>query len=136
PAHALTRNPDATCRGSENRGRVSAARMPMATATIIDVTRAASQHARALPPPPPGFRMAARSFLRLNGVDVVWLAVRESRAQTAMICCSDGARSAARPELKIEPGVGAGGAVLLAGQPWHGELGENEASPLSSQEIV
>ena len=108
----------------------------MATATIIDVTRVDSQYPRALPPPPPGFRMAARSFLRVNGVDVVWLAVRESRAQTAMICCSDGARSAARPELKIEPGVGAGGAVLLSGQPWHGELGEHEASPLSSQEIA
>src|SRR5437867_2252186 len=108
----------------------------MATATIIDVTRVESQHPRALPPPPPGFRMAARSFLRLNSIDVVWLAVRESRAQTAMICCSDGARSAARPELKIEPGVGAGGAVLLTGQPWHGELGENETSPLSSQEIA
>ena len=42
----------------------------MATAAIIDVTRVESQHPRALPPPPPGFRMAARSFLRLNGVDV------------------------------------------------------------------
>ena len=108
----------------------------MATATIIDVTRVESQYPRALPPPPAGFRMAARSFLRLDGVDVMWLAVRESRTQTATICCSDGARSAARPELKIEPGVGAGGAVLLSGQPWHGELGEHEASPLSSQEIA
>src|SRR2546427_4886876 len=108
----------------------------MATATIIDVTRVESQYPRALPPPPAGFRMAARSFLRLNGVDVMWLAVRESRTQTATICCSDGARSAARPELKIEPGVGAGGAVLLSGQPWHGELGEHETSPLSSQEIA
>ena len=42
----------------------------MATATIIDVTRVDSQYPRALPPPPPGFRMAARSFLRVNGVDV------------------------------------------------------------------
>src|SRR5438093_12413512 len=101
----------------------------MATATIIDVTRVDSQYPRALPSPPPGFRMAARSFLRVNGVDVGWLAVRESRTPTAMICCSDGARSAARPELKIEPGVGAGGAVLLTGQPCPGEPGEDAARP-------
>src|SRR5438094_9261443 len=108
----------------------------MATATIIDVTRVDSQYPRALPPPPPGFRMAARSFLRVNGVDVVWLAVRESRAQTAMICCSDGARSAARPELKIEPGGGAGGALLRSRAPWPGEAGVREASPVSRQQTA
>jgi len=108
----------------------------MATATIIDVTRVESQHPRTLPPPPPAFRKAARSFQRLKGVDVVWLAVREARAQNATICCSDGARSAVGFGLKIEPGVGVGGAVLLTGQPWHGELNGAEASPLSSEEAA
>jgi len=70
--------------------------------------------------------MAARVFLRLPGVDVVWLAVRESRAQTAVIRCIDGARSAAGLGLRIELGVGVGGTLLQgggkAGELWRGEL--------------
>jgi GAF domain-containing protein len=80
--------------------------------------------------------MAARAFQRLHGVDVVWLAVREARAQSAVIRCSDGGRSAASLGLRIDPGVGVGGAVLVTGRPWHGELNGAEASPLSSQETA
>ena len=108
----------------------------MTTATTIDVTGVESQHPRALPPPPPACRMAARSFLRITGVDTVWLAVRESRAQTASICCSEGARSPAGLGLKIEPGVGVGGRALLTGELWQGELSHGAASPFSSQETV
>src|SRR2546425_9954469 len=92
----------------------------MATATIIDSRKVESQRHRSLPAPPRALRMAARAFLRLAGVDVVWLAVRESRAQTAVIRCSEGARSGAGLGLKIEPGVGGGGAMLLMGEPWRG----------------
>src|SRR5438128_6221607 len=106
----------------------------MATAMIIDVTRVEAEYHCDLLPPPRAFRMAARSFRRLNGVDVVWLAIRESRAQTAVICCSEGARSATGLGLKIEPGIGMGGALLLTGEPWQGELTDGEATSLSTQE--
>jgi signal transduction histidine kinase len=80
--------------------------------------------------------MAARAFLRLPGVDVVWLAVRESRAQAAVIRTSEGARSAAGLGLQIEPGVGVGGALLRAGDPWRGELTGSGASCLSTKETA
>ena len=89
----------------------------MATATIIDVPGVESKHPRGLPPPPPAFRTAARSFRCLSGVDVVWLAVRESRSQTAVICCSQGSRSVAGLGMRIEPGGGVGGALLVTGEP-------------------
>ena len=100
-----------------------AARMHMATAMIVDnIRKLESQRSHNLPAPPPAFRIAARSFLRLPGVDVVWLAVRESRDKTAVIRSSEGARSAAGLGLRIEPAVGIGGALLLAGEPWRGEF--------------
>ena len=108
----------------------------MATATIIDAKKVESQRPRSLPAPPLAFRMAARSFLRLPGVEVMWLAVRESRAQAAVICCSEGARSAAGVGLQIEPGVGVGGALLLTGEPWRGELTPGGASCFSTQEMA
>src|SRR5437867_4408300 len=100
--------------------------MHMATATIVDnIRKLESQRPHNLPTPPPAFQIAARSFLRLPGVDVVWLAVRESRDKAAVIRSSEGARSAAGLGLKIEPAVGVGGALLLAGEPWRGELTRN-----------
>src|SRR5881628_3662292 len=114
-----------------------AARIHMATATIVDnIRKLESQRSHNLPAPPPAFRIAARSFLRLPGVDVVWLAVRESRDKTAVIRSSEGARSAAGIGLRIEPAVGVGGALLLAGEPWRGELSRNGADYLSIEETA
>ena len=109
----------------------------MATATIVDnIRKLESQRPHNPPTPPPAFRIAARSFLRLPGVDVVWLAVRESRDKTAVIRSSEGARSAAGIGLRIEPAVGIGGALLLAGEPWRGELTRNAADCLSIEETA
>src|SRR2546426_1954454 len=111
--------------------------MPMATATMIEAEKIESQCPRTLPASPRAFRMAARAFLRLPGVDVVWLAVRESREQAAVIRSSEGAQSAAAAlGLKIEPGVGVGGALLLTGEPWHGELTRSGTSCLSTEETA
>src|SRR2546425_4869059 len=97
--------------------------MHMAIATIVDnIRKLESQRPHNLPAPPPAFRIAGRSFLRLPGVDVVWLAVRESRMQAAVIRSSEGARSTTGLGLQIEPGVGVSGALLLAGEPFRGEL--------------
>jgi hypothetical protein len=108
----------------------------MATATIIDVPGVESKHPRGLLPPPPAFRTVARSFRCLSGVGVVWLAVRESRSQTAVICWSQGSRSMAGLEMRIEPGVGVGGALLVTGEPWQGELTGGGDSALSTQETA
>ena len=109
----------------------------MATATIVDnIRKLESQRPHNPPTPPTAFRIAARSFLRLPGVDVVWLAVRESRDKTAVIRSCEGARSAAGLGLKIEPAVGVGGALLLAGEPWRGELSRNGADYLSIEETA
>src|SRR3989442_16034741 len=106
-------------RGGRDRQGPLGARMPRATATMIEAEKVESQCPRTLPASPRAFRMAARAFLRLPGVDVVWLAVRESREQAAVIRSSEGARSAAAAlGLQIEPAVGVGGALLLAGDPW------------------
>src|SRR5439155_12022150 len=104
--------------------------MGMAAAVIVDATSPDVRCDRNGPAVPPALRMAARSFRRLSGVDVVWLAVRESRSQTAVIRCSEGARSAPGLGFKIEPGVGVGGALLLTGEPWRGELTPGRASSL------
>src|SRR2546422_11161508 len=88
--------------------------MPMATTTMIKAEKVESQCPRTLPASPRAFRIAARAFLRLPGVDVVWLAVRESRMQAAVIRSSEGTRSTIGLGLRIEPGVGVGGALLLA----------------------
>src|SRR2546427_9983540 len=92
--------------------------MHRTAATIVDnIRKLESQRPHNLPTPPPAYRIAARSFLRLPGVDVVWLAVRESRDKTAVIRSSEGARSAAGIGLRIEPAVGIGGGSLLGGEP-------------------
>jgi len=104
----------------------------MATATATQRSKVEAVH----PPTasPRAFRMAARAFLRFPGVEVVWLAVRESREQTAIIRSSEGARSSAALGLQIEPTVGVGGAALLSGEPWHGELGRSGTRALSPEE--
>jgi len=106
----------------------------MATATIISSKKVESQGDSSLPAPPRALRMAARAFLRLARADVVWLAVRESRSQVAVVRCSEGARSTTGLGLAIEPGVGVGGAVLAKGEPWLGKIGRNGATRLSDRE--
>src|SRR5207245_3223176 len=108
----------------------------MATATIVDNIRKLESQGPHLPAPPSAFRIAARSFLRVPGVDVVWLAVRESRDKTAVIRSSEGARSAAGIGLRIEPAVGIGGALLLAGEPWRGGATRHAADCLSIEETA
>lgn len=108
----------------------------MTTTTIMDSQKEDAERNRKLTTPPRAFRMAARAFLRLASADLVWLAVRESRAQTAVIRCSEGARSGAGLGLTIEPGVGVGGALLLTGEPWRGEVSGDGASRLSNKETA
>src|SRR2546429_9422239 len=105
----------------------------MATATISESKKVESQRDRNLPVPPRALRIAARAFLRLTRADVVWLAVRESRSQVAVVRCSEGARSTAGLGLAIEPGVGVGGAVLAQSEPLWGEIREHGAPRLSGQ---
>ena len=106
----------------------------MATATISESKKVESQRDRNLPVPPRALRIAARAFLRLTRADVVWLAVRESRSQVAVVRCSEGARSTAGLGLAIEPGVGVGGAVLAKSEPWWGKIGDHGATRLSDRE--
>lgn len=106
----------------------------MTTATITDSKKADAQRTRKLGTPPRALRMAARAFLQLAGVDVVWLAVRESRARVAVIRCAEGARSTGSLGLAIEPGVGVGGALLVTAGPWRGEILGDLDSRLSSKE--
>src|SRR3989449_9068558 len=106
----------------------------MATATIIDSKKAESQRNGSLPTPPHALRMAARAFLRLARADVVWLAVRESRSQVAVVRWSEGARSTAGLGLAVGAGVGVGGAGLAKGGPWWGEAGGGGAPRPSDRE--
>src|SRR5437879_5257636 len=106
----------------------------MATATISESKKVESQRDRNLPVPPRALRIAARAFLRLARADVVWLAVRESRSQVAVVRCSEGARSTAGLGLAIESGVGVGGAVLAKSEPWWGKIGDHGATRLSDRE--
>jgi hypothetical protein len=105
----------------------------MATATAIRRNKVYGE-LHVAPASPRAFRMAARAFLRFPGVDVVWLAVRESREQTALVRSSEGARSAAGLGVQIEPAIGIGGELLLTGDAWHGELRRSGARALSAEE--
>src|SRR3989441_1045576 len=78
--------------------------------------------------------MAARAFLRLARADVVWLAVRESRSQVAVVRWRGGARSTGGLGLAIGAGVGGGGAGLAKGEPWWGKIGGDGATRLSDRE--
>ena len=70
---------------------------------------------------PDVLRRAAEAFRGLERADAAWLAVRESCAHTAVVRCTAGVHEGAGLGLRLEPGVGAGGTVLLTGQPWCGE---------------
>ena len=73
---------------------------------------------------------AVRAFRSTAGADVAWLAVRESRSRSLVIRCADGARSPRIPGLRIDPGIGVGGLVLLTGEPWRLDVdAEGDLSP-------
>ena len=67
--------------------------------------------------PPAAIRRAVARFRHLEGADVVWLGVRESRSRAVVIRWATGVRSLRGLGLRIQPGVGAGGAVLASGRP-------------------
>jgi signal transduction histidine kinase len=106
----------------------------MTTATIADTTKAEAHHTPQASAR--GCLKAARAFRRLRGVDAVWLAVRESRAETAVVCCTDGIRSATRFGMRVEPGVGVGGRCLVTGELWDGEVAGRRARFLSADEFA
>jgi signal transduction histidine kinase len=114
-----------------------ATEVAVVTATILDAADLEVQHRHSPTPAPRAHRIAARAFRCLKGADLVWLGVRESRAQNVVIRCSHGARSTAGLGLRIEPGAGGvGGAVLQTGEAWRGELTDGGASALSTQETA
>src|SRR5438094_10243102 len=70
--------------------------------------------------PPPVLVETARAFRALFNADVVWLAVRESRARSAVIRYAEGARDRHGLGVRVKPGIGVGGSVLLSSRPWSG----------------
>jgi signal transduction histidine kinase len=94
----------------------------------------ARRHASSSPALPRALRLAIRTFRRLPNVDVVWLAVRESGSQAAVIRSSDGARSTTCLGLGIEPAAGLGGAALLTGGASCVDFTADTAVPLSDNE--
>ena len=84
--------------------------------------------------PPTALTLATRTFARAVSADVAWTAVRESRASTAVVRCSEGAQAASGMGLVIEPGAGIGGTVLQSGESWHGEVVGESAQGLSDME--
>ena len=83
---------------------------------------------------PDVLRRAAEAFRGLERADAAWLAVRESCAHTAVVRCTAGVHEGAGLGLRLEPGVGAGGTVLLTGQPWYCET-RRRRDDLSSEEL-
>jgi signal transduction histidine kinase len=85
---------------------------------------------------------AVAAFRSTSEADAAWLAVRESRSRSLMLRCADGASSAKVPELRIDPGVGIGGLVLLTGEPWRldvdaeGDLSLAERALLTDEGIA
>ena len=62
--------------------------------------------------PPAALRRAADRFRRLPGIEVVWLAVRESRGASAVIRCGAGLRGTGGSRVTIQAGDGLGGHIL------------------------
>ncbi len=108
----------------------------MATTTLSKAPDALGDAGRYQRPrtPPATLRAATRTFSRTVHADVVWLAIRESRAYAAVIRCAEGTRAASGIGLVIEPGSGAGGMVLQTGELWHGEIAGDAARRLSDME--
>jgi len=94
-------------------------------------------------PPPAALRRAADQFRRLPGVEVVWLAVRESRGASAVIRCGAGLHGTAGLIGTIQAGHGAGGQILkggakpvLASVEDEGHLSEHERALLSAERVT
>jgi signal transduction histidine kinase len=80
-------------------------------------------------------RAAVIAFRGLEGAELVWLAVRESRSRAAVIRCVEGTRSTRALGFRVEPGAGIGGGVMLNGLPWRGSTrSETDGTSLSSDE--
>jgi signal transduction histidine kinase len=107
----------------------------MTTAAIREPKKVPPQRHR-LPTSSRALRASARKFLRLTGVDVVWLAVRESRGHGAIVHCAEGARSRDGLGRLIDPGSGLGGAVLRTGSVWHDVLSGEDDFRLSDAELA
>jgi signal transduction histidine kinase len=101
----------------------------------------ASGQAPFAPAPPPVLVETARAFRALFNADVVWLAVRGSRDRSAVIRYAEGARHRHGLGVRVKPGIGVGGSVLITGRPWSGPtsaqngLGPSERALLLSEAI-
>jgi len=62
-------------------------------------------------------RQTARRLLRAVGADVVLLAIRQPRTNSAVIRCAEGSRSTLVVGRTVEPGVGLAGRTLRTGAP-------------------
>lgn len=79
-------------------------------------------------------RKATARFRHLDGADVAWLGVRESRSRSVAIQWGTGGRSLRGLGLRIEPGSGAGGSVLLNERPWCAHVSSNGGDALTESE--
>jgi signal transduction histidine kinase len=104
-----------------------------ATAGITQTTSGPALSALA---PPPVLVETAQAFRALFKADVVWLAVRESRARSAVIRYAEGARDRHGLGVRVKPGIGVGGSVLLTGQPWSGPTSTEDALSPSERALL
>src|SRR2546426_7821781 len=86
--------------------------------------------------PPPVLVETAWAFRALFSADVVWLAVRESRARSAVIRYAEGARDRHGLGVRVQPGVGVGGTVLLSSRPWSGRTSAEEGLSPSERALL
>ena len=86
--------------------------------------------------PPPALVETAHAFRALFDADVVWLAVRESRARSAVIRYAEGARDRHGLGVRVTPGIGVGGTVLLSGRPWSGCTSAEEGLSPSERALL
>src|SRR5438046_658396 len=104
-----------------------------ATAGITQTTSGPAPSALA---PPPVLVETARAFRALFNADVVWLAVRESRARSAVIRYAEGARDRHGLGVRVTPGIGVGGTVLLSSRPWSGRTSAEEGLSPSERALL
>ena len=86
--------------------------------------------------PPPALVETAHAFRALFDADVVWLAVRESRARSAVIRYAEGARDRHGLGVRVTPGIGVGGSVLLSSRPWSGRTSAEEGLSPSERALL
>src|SRR5207245_2128964 len=81
-------------------------------------------------------RGCRRIYEALGSRDVVWLAVRESRARSAVIRYAEGARDRHGLGVRVTPGIGVGGTVLLSSRPWSGRTSAEEGLSPSERALL